>query len=371
MPAAALLPLLLAGAAALHVQAQTGPHLARSLAFKGRNIDSVAVSNAATVPGALRDQARQCPANTLAFLCRGAAKKELRCDAQSFLVEDAAESSVPVSPASQQKCLGACALLVSFPSEAAGLCGAASPADSGGIGVKYIAGLAPSQLGAGGAPFDAGEVIQRLKEANRRRDSDGCPGGVHSHTDADARSVFEGTTESGGTVTLSPHAEELRKALRTAFGEPRMLYHGTKPEFVAAILETGFRNAGVANYGPGIYFTTDRAHAEHYGSSVFECEVYGASRDMDAQKKSDASIARELQAMGVAEGGEGREDKEGPPANEATTSTAVSDKVVVIEDNLVIVPVKVHRASASGAGGRPMLRRAPKVGKGIGGQMLQ
>ena len=76
---------------------------------------------------------------------------------------------------------------------------------------------------------------------------------------------------------------------------------------------------------------------------------------------------------GAKGGGEGHSSWERTctPENEATSSTTVSEKVVVIEDNLVIIPVKVHRASASGAGGRPMLRRAPKVGKGIGGQMLQ
>ena len=66
--------------------------------------------------------------------------------------------------------------------------------------------------------------------------------------------------------------------MKAAFGDPRIAYHGTKSQFVQPILDNGFRNAGVANYGPGIYFAKTKEHAASYGTSIFECEVFGTAR---------------------------------------------------------------------------------------------
>lgn len=81
-----------------------------------------------------------------------------------------------------------------------------------------------------------------------------------------------------GQVELSENAQRLRAALRDQGFHTQTMYHGTKNEFVPSILSGGFRFAGVAWFGQGIYVCSTFQHAQCYasgeGGSVLQLEVY-------------------------------------------------------------------------------------------------
>ena len=184
---------------------------------------------------------------------------------------------------------------------------------------------------------------------------------MHSHSDSDVNFIFRGTKkETDGRVVLSQNAAALREAMKAAFGDPRIVYHGTKSHFVQPILDNGFRNAGVANYGPGIYFAKTKEHAASYGTSIFECEVFGTARTRSKRDFQSSLVDRELKAYGVEKSGQDHESCS--PASESSTYVEVSDGVVVVEDNLAIFPIKVHAPESTGnAGGRPRLMRSHNI----------
>ena len=155
--------------------------LRRSNAFKRTYVDSVPVSNVATVVYTLRAQSKQCPTDALTFLCEATAKKELQCDRPEFVSTKAEATGKQFSKIVQQQCVAACTLLSSFPSEAHDLCGSSTKESD--VGAVHLDGLQMSHFDEG-EPFDAAATLTRIKKANSERDNALCPQALHSHSTA-------------------------------------------------------------------------------------------------------------------------------------------------------------------------------------------
>ena len=60
------------------------------------------------------------------------------------------------------------------------------------------------------------------------------------------------------------------------FPRPSVLYHGSRPENVASILEHGLKkdnDDSWKHFGKGVYLALDAGHAKGYGEAVFEIDV--------------------------------------------------------------------------------------------------
>jgi len=113
--------------------------------------------------------------------------------------------------------------------------------------------------------------------------------------------IFEGTTYSEEAtseeithgkshtfkaydVILSDNARAIRDSFRSnpeQVQSNRVAFHGTGKNELDSVLTNGFWYAGVANYGPGVYFTSTLKHAEAYVhhhmdniGAIIEAEIF-------------------------------------------------------------------------------------------------
>eukprot|EP00996_Jenningsia_fusiforme_P000871 NODE_1791_length_1406_cov_28.511422_g1620_i0.p1 GENE.NODE_1791_length_1406_cov_28.511422_g1620_i0~~NODE_1791_length_1406_cov_28.511422_g1620_i0.p1 ORF type:complete len:409 (+),score=72.72 NODE_1791_length_1406_cov_28.511422_g1620_i0:127-1353(+) len=165
-----------------------------------------------------------------------------------------------------------------------------------------------------GGPEDGGELITWhaddelecrnliLKfEAERRKPREPSKRKVHESTTSGTRKLgkraqakarreaLEQSCPSGGgsvpTAGITPVTSKAPKLnVRLGSSEKKVLYHGTTWECASGIIDTGFRLPQARSgrglgpvrphmFGKGIYFTSSREKASHFGNTLLVCEV--------------------------------------------------------------------------------------------------